>query len=129
MEHLLIVFTAVHETIHIILSYTFCPNSSRYLLICRHTLHDAISLLRWDNYGQLRWQLVLCLLLAWILIGLSMIKGLASYGKVAYFITLSPYVGKSYLPKYLVQDQIQKTNLTLAFLRSLDGLAYLHRST
>ena len=23
-----------------------------------------------------------------------MIKGLASYGKVAYFITLSPYVGK-----------------------------------
>ena len=50
---------------------------------------------RWDDYGSLRWELVLCLLLAWILIALSMIKGLASYGKVAYFITLSPYFGKN----------------------------------
>ena len=45
----------------------------------------------WDDYGSLSWELSLCLLLSWILIGLSMIKGLQSYGKVAYVITLSPY--------------------------------------
>ena len=45
----------------------------------------------WSDYGGLRWQLALCLLLAWVLIGLSMVKGLKSYGKIAYIITLSPY--------------------------------------
>ena len=45
----------------------------------------------WDNYGSLRWELCLCLLLSWIIICLSMIQGLQSYGKVAYVVTLSPY--------------------------------------
>jgi len=45
----------------------------------------------WSDYGSLKWELCLCLLLAWILILLSMIKGLQSYGKIAYIITLSPY--------------------------------------
>ena len=46
----------------------------------------------WDDYGSLSWELSLCLLLSWIVICLSMIKGLQSYGKVAYVVTLSPYV-------------------------------------
>ena len=46
----------------------------------------------WDNYGTMSWELTLCLLLSWILICLSMIGGLQSFGKVAYVVTLSPYV-------------------------------------
>ena len=46
----------------------------------------------WDNYGKMSWELTLCLLLSWIMICLSMIGGLQSFGKVAYVVTLSPYV-------------------------------------
>lgn len=46
----------------------------------------------WENYGSLQWELVGCLAGAWALIFLSLVKGLQSYGKVAYVITLSPYV-------------------------------------
>ena len=45
----------------------------------------------WDNYGSMSWELTLCLLLSWIVICLSMIGGLQSFGKVAYVVTLSPY--------------------------------------
>ena len=45
----------------------------------------------WDDYGSISWELSLCLLLSWIVICLSMIQGLQSYGKVAYVVTLSPY--------------------------------------
>jgi SNF family Na+-dependent transporter len=40
----------------------------------------------WNNYGGLRWQMVLCLLGAWLIIGLSLIKGIKSSGKVIYSI-------------------------------------------
>ena len=33
----------------------------------------------WDNYGSLRWELCLCLLLSWIIICLSMIQGLLCF--------------------------------------------------
>jgi hypothetical protein len=46
----------------------------------------------WDNYGGIQWELVGCLALAWAMICLTLIKGIQSYGKVAYVITLSPYV-------------------------------------
>ena len=36
----------------------------------------------WENYGSFRWQMVLCLLGAWLIIGLSLIKGIKSSGKV-----------------------------------------------
>ena len=41
----------------------------------------------WDNYGTFRWQMVLCLLGAWLIIGLSLIKGIKSSGKVNVKIT------------------------------------------
>ncbi len=47
----------------------------------------------WENYGGLRWQLVLCLLCAWLIVGLSLIKGVRSSGKVVYFTALFPYLG------------------------------------
>ena len=49
------------------------------------TTHDL------ENYGAPRWQLILCLGCGWTLITLVLIKGIQSYGKAAYVITLSPY--------------------------------------
>ena len=36
-----------------------------------------------DNLGQIRWQLLLCLILAWIVVFLCLIKGIKSIGKVS----------------------------------------------
>ena len=40
----------------------------------------------WENYGTFRWQMVLCLLGAWLIIGLSLIKGIKSSGKVGFYL-------------------------------------------
>jgi len=45
----------------------------------------------WFDYGSLRWEDSLCMLLVWLVELLILFKGLKIYGKVAYFITLSPY--------------------------------------
>ena len=36
----------------------------------------------WENVGSLRWQLVLCLAVAWLIVCLCLIKGIQSSGKV-----------------------------------------------
>ena len=46
----------------------------------------------WENYGGLRWQLILCLLGAWIIVCSCLIKGVQSSGKVVYFTALFPYL-------------------------------------
>lgn len=46
----------------------------------------------WSHFGSLRWQLVLCLLAAWIVVCLSLIKGVQSSGKVVYFTAIFPFV-------------------------------------
>ncbi|CAF1230985.1 unnamed protein product [Adineta ricciae] len=45
-----------------------------------------------DHLGVPSWSLTLCLLLAWILVGLCIIQGIKSSGKVVYFTALFPYV-------------------------------------
>ncbi|XP_069068647.1 sodium- and chloride-dependent neutral and basic amino acid transporter B(0+)-like [Pleurodeles waltl] len=45
-----------------------------------------------DETGEILWYLVLCLLMAWILIGAALCKGIQSSGKVVYFTALFPYV-------------------------------------
>ncbi|XP_064645225.1 sodium- and chloride-dependent glycine transporter 2-like [Lineus longissimus] len=45
-----------------------------------------------ENMGQIRWQLALCLLLAWVVIFLCLVKGIKSSGKVVYFTATFPYV-------------------------------------
>ena len=46
----------------------------------------------WSKWGGVRWEIVGCLALSWVLICASLIKGIQSYGKVVYFTTLFPYV-------------------------------------
>ena len=45
----------------------------------------------WENVGGLRWQLVLSLAIAWLIVCLCLIKGVQSSGKVVYFTALFPY--------------------------------------
>uniref|UniRef100_A0A3Q4AQM7 Transporter n=1 Tax=Mola mola TaxID=94237 RepID=A0A3Q4AQM7_MOLML len=45
-----------------------------------------------EETGNIRWELCLILLLAWILIYLCIFKGVKSTGKVVYFTALFPYV-------------------------------------
>ncbi|XP_072014775.1 sodium- and chloride-dependent glycine transporter 1-like [Amphiura filiformis] len=45
-----------------------------------------------NDTGGLVWQLVLCLIIAWVVTYLCMIKGIDSIGKVVYFTATFPYV-------------------------------------
>lgn len=46
----------------------------------------------WENFGYPRWQILLCLFLAWALCGICVIKGVKSVGKIVYFTATFPYV-------------------------------------
>lgn len=46
----------------------------------------------WEDMGEMRWELVGCLALAWVIVYLCMVKGVKSSGKVAYFTALFPYI-------------------------------------
>ncbi|OBS57791.1 hypothetical protein A6R68_11085, partial [Neotoma lepida] len=45
-----------------------------------------------DETGVIVWYLALCLLLAWLIVGAALFKGIKSSGKVVYFTALFPYV-------------------------------------
>lgn len=61
--------------------------SEEYYLTYVLNISDKI-----ENFGNIRWQLALCLLLAWLIVGVCLIKGVKSSGKVVYFTALFPYV-------------------------------------
>ncbi|ELW65358.1 Sodium-dependent neutral amino acid transporter SLC6A17 [Tupaia chinensis] len=42
--------------------------------------------------GGLNWKMTLCLLVAWSIVGMAVVKGIQSSGKVMYFSSLFPYV-------------------------------------
>lgn len=44
-----------------------------------------------DETGEVVWHLALCLLLAWLIVGVAMFKGIKSSGKVVYFTATFPY--------------------------------------
>ena len=48
--------------------------------------------INWGNLGGLQWELVGCLLVAWVMVCLTLIKGVKSSGKVVYFTAVFPYV-------------------------------------
>lgn len=45
-----------------------------------------------ENFGEMHWELVLCLLLAWIFVALTLSKGIKSSGKVVYVTATFPYL-------------------------------------
>jgi hypothetical protein len=67
----------------------------------------------WDNLGGLRWQLVLCLFSAWVIVCLCLIKGVQSAGKVVYF------TGKIYFLFCFQCRSVQKVNIMAQFNFSL----------
>ncbi|XP_076164615.1 sodium- and chloride-dependent glycine transporter 1 isoform X3 [Ptiloglossa arizonensis] len=46
----------------------------------------------WENFGGIRWELLGCLTLAWVICFLCLMRGVQSIGKVVYFTALFPYV-------------------------------------
>ncbi|GJQ74717.1 hypothetical protein Trydic_g21568 [Trypoxylus dichotomus] len=46
----------------------------------------------WEDFGHLRWQLVLCLLFSWVVGYFCVIKGVQTAGKAVYFTTIFPYI-------------------------------------
>ncbi|XP_061085106.1 sodium-dependent neutral amino acid transporter B(0)AT2-like [Conger conger] len=72
-------------------------------------ISDSIS-----QGGGLNWRMTLCLLAAWTLVCLAMIKGIQSSGKVMYFSSLFPYV---VLICFLVR--------ALLLTGSLDGIRHM----
>lgn len=69
-----------------------------------------------DQLGMPSWHLTLCLLVAWAVVLLALIRGVQSLGKVVYFTALFPYV---MLTIMLIRG------LTLP--GSLDGIAFYIR--
>ncbi|XP_043913391.1 sodium- and chloride-dependent neutral and basic amino acid transporter B(0+) [Protopterus annectens] len=56
---------------------------------------DKVALRRssgMDETGEIVWHLALSLLLAWIIVGAALFKGVQSSGKVVYFTAIFPYV-------------------------------------
>ncbi|XP_032886812.1 sodium- and chloride-dependent neutral and basic amino acid transporter B(0+)-like [Amblyraja radiata] len=56
---------------------------------------DKVVLLRSrsiDETGEIVWHVALCLLLAWLMVGATLSKGIKSSGKVVYFTATFPYV-------------------------------------
>ncbi|XP_031829475.2 sodium- and chloride-dependent glycine transporter 1 isoform X4 [Nomia melanderi] len=83
---------------------TFCSNGTRterlrdlytQVLSSEEYFNDYVLGLRgvsWENFGAIRWELVGCLSLAWIICYLCLMRGVQSVGKVVYFTALFPYV-------------------------------------
>lgn len=46
----------------------------------------------WNDMGSMRWELVGCLALSWLIIAACLCKGVKSTGKVVYFTAIFPYV-------------------------------------
>ncbi len=45
-----------------------------------------------EELGGVQWRLLLCLLAAWVIVCLCLIRGIKSSGKVVYFTATFPYV-------------------------------------
>nr|CDS26502.2 sodium and chloride dependent glycine [Hymenolepis microstoma] len=45
-----------------------------------------------DDFGTPVWHMTLCLLFSWIVVVLSLIKGVQSLGKISYFTAIFPYI-------------------------------------
>ena len=76
----------------------------------------------WYDYGSIRWQPALCMLLVWLAELLIVLKGLRVYGKVAYFVTLSPYVVLTVFAAYWGTAEGAREGIDLYVRPDLDKL-------
>ena len=67
-----------------------CISSSKDYFNAK-VLNLDMDTITWSNFGGLQWELVGCLLAAWILVCISSINGVKTHGKVVYFTSLFPY--------------------------------------
>ncbi|XP_067903926.1 sodium- and chloride-dependent neutral and basic amino acid transporter B(0+)-like isoform X4 [Heterodontus francisci] len=80
-----------------------CPNGSEIYIPHQgpsEQYWDKVVLCRtssMDETGEIVWYLALCLLLAWLIIGTALSKGIKSSGKVVYFTATFPYVALTIL--------------------------------
>ncbi|XP_072303754.1 sodium-dependent neutral amino acid transporter B(0)AT1-like [Eucyclogobius newberryi] len=102
------------------LPWTQCPlneNKTGYIAECqksstveyfyyRVTLNTSTSI---ADSGGIHWPIVVCLLVAWTVIGICYIRGISSSGKVVYVTTILPYV---VLAIFLVRGVTLKGALT-----------------
>ncbi|KAM8712006.1 hypothetical protein ACLKA7_012512 [Drosophila subpalustris] len=64
--------------------------SSAELYFTRTVLREPVSLE--DGLGAPSWEMVMCLLATWVIIAITLFKGIRSSGKASYFLALFPYV-------------------------------------
>ena len=69
---------------------TLILNKLSVYLICRYHVLELSD--GFHDLGGLRWQLVCCMIAAWFLLFLCLVKGVKSLGKVVYLTSLLPYV-------------------------------------
>jgi Sodium:neurotransmitter symporter family len=50
---------------------------------------DLFALTEVGNIGEVKWDITLCLLLAWVIVCGCLVKGIKSSGKVKYFCMIS----------------------------------------
>ncbi|XP_063784701.1 sodium-dependent proline transporter isoform X1 [Pseudophryne corroboree] len=82
------VIRASNSVVPINISTTVSPSEEYW---SRYVLHIQGSSGIGDP-GHIRWNLCLCLLLAWIIVYLCILKGVKSSGKVVYFTATFPYL-------------------------------------
>lgn len=68
----------------------------------------------WD-INSISWKLVLCLLASWTMVYLSIVKGVTSLGKVAYFTAIFPYV-VSIVERWDIINIIKRKTVFFQFL-------------
>ncbi|KAL1115171.1 hypothetical protein AAG570_007202 [Ranatra chinensis] len=67
-----------------------CDKSSETAYFWYRTTLDVSPSM--DETGGLKWWIVLCLLLAWLIVFFIVMKGIQSSGKVVYFTSMFPYI-------------------------------------
>jgi len=67
-----------------------CDNSSETQYFWFRTTLDSTDTI--EDVGGIKWWNLLCLISAWIIVYLILMKGIASSGKVVYFTALFPYL-------------------------------------